>query len=141
MRFLIFLLLLTSFYSAQESFFETYRGEIITPENGSPYLAGRISMGVKENVTIKRVEQLIKPFNGRIGGFYKSINNYLIDLDPSQRDTAIELLGKESDVEYIQMEYLGDKIYEEPDQVDRSRTLYLSIAIFFVSAILFVIFL
>ena len=126
MKVLFFILIILSVYFAQEynqSFAEPYRGEIITPQDGSPYRADRISIGVKENVTSERVEELIKPFNGHIVGWLKNINSYDIDLPSNQRENAIESLRKEPDVEYAQRQYSGKIEYPTPSIFPGSATI------------------
>ena len=125
MKVLFFILIILSVYFAQEynqSFAEPYRGEIIT-EQGVSFEASRISLGVKENVTQKRVEELIKPFNGRIVGWLKTLDIYTIELPASQRENAIESLKQEPEIEYAQRQYAGKIEYPTPNIFPGSATI------------------
>ena len=105
MKVLFFILIILSIHFAQEynqSFTEPYKGEIITNGNGYPILSGRIIVGVKTNVTPERVEELIKPFNGKISGWLKNLDEYIIDLPSEKREEAILSLNKESDVDFAE---------------------------------------
>lgn len=103
-----------------ETYLEPYKGTIITANNYS-FQAGRIGIGVKTNVTKERVEELITPYNGRIVGWLKNINSYVIELPPDQRESAIEGLEKLPEIDYAQRISItyGNDYFQDP-QTDHS---------------------